>query len=131
VTRATAAVLTVLSLLFVAAAPARAQTQTAAQSPEAVVAESLRIDWKKMEERSGVEGFVYNDSPYRIGLVQIRVMGRDPGQEPAPTLAWVYGNVPARGRTYFRARVPQGREIVDVVIDSFRLIARDPPPESP
>ena len=129
-TRAPAAVLALLSLLCVAG-PARAQTPASTQSPETVVAEALRIDWKKMEERSGVEGFVYNDSPYRIGLVQIRVMGRDPGQAPAPTLAWVYGNVPARGRTYFRVRVPQGREVVDVVIDSFRLIARDPPPESP
>ena len=129
-TRPFAAVLALVSLLLVADR-AFAQIPSPTPPPDALVAESLRIDWKKMEERSGVEGFIYNDSPFRIGLVQLRVVGRDPGQAPAPTLAWVYGNVPARGRTYFRVRTPQGREVVDVVIDSFRVIARDPVPESP
>ena len=125
-TRAAAVVAALLlaMLVEVGAAPA--------QPLESAVAEALRVDWQRVSERPGIEGYVYNDSPYRIGVVQLRVMGRDESADaPTPSLAWVYGNIPARGRTYFRVRLPPRRDVVGVTIESFRLIARDLPSESP
>ncbi|HET7344076.1 MAG TPA: FxLYD domain-containing protein [Methylomirabilota bacterium] len=103
-----------------------------AQTPEPQVAEALRVQWERVTERPAIEGYVYNDSDYRIGLVRLRVAAREAaGQPPTETLAWVYGNVPAHGRWYFRVRVPRQHEVLGVTIESFRLIAREPTPESP
>jgi hypothetical protein len=125
VTRGPAAAVAVLALLLVAAV-------AVAQTPEAEVARALRVEWAPMSERPGIEGYVHNGSAYRVGLLQIRVMSREAAAGPAtPTLAWVYGNIPAGGRTYFRVRLPPRLEVVGVEIESFRLIAREPRPESP
>jgi len=125
VTRASAAAAAVLAMLFVVGA-------ASAQTLDPRVADLLRVEWERVADRPGIEGYVYNDSPYRIGLVRLSVLGRDdPSQAPTPTLAWVYGNVPARGRWYFRVRLPAAREIVSVSIESFSVIARDPQSESP
>ena len=124
-TRASAAGAAALVLLLVVGT-------ASAQAPDPRVAEALRVEWQKVEDRPGIEGYVYNDSTYRIGLVRLSILARDaPSQTPTPTLAWVYGNVPARGRWYFRVRMPAAREVVNVSIESFTLIARDPPAESP
>jgi hypothetical protein len=123
VTRVAGAVVLAL-VLVVGVAPA--------QTPEPRVAEALRVQWERVSERPAIEGYVYNDSDYRIGLVRLRVAVREtPGRPPAETLAWVYGNIPARGRWYFRVRVPRQHEVLGVTVASFHLIARDPPPESP
>ena len=116
-----------LALLLLGAA-AHAQESSRPQ------AQSFRVEWTRLPPtmRPGVEGYVYNDSTYRIGLVRLTILSRDePSQAPTPTLAWVYGNVPARGRWYFRVRLPASREVVKVSIESFTLISRDPPAESP
>jgi hypothetical protein len=103
-----------------------------AQPPETIVHEALRVEWDRAEVRPGVEGYVFNDSSYRIGLVRLRVITRDEsGEAPGELLAWVYGDVPARGRCYFSVRVPKAREIVGITIESFKLIAREETPESP
>jgi len=125
VTRLVAAAAAVLSLLVAAGA-------ASAQAVDPRVAEALRVEWQKVDDRPGIEGYVYNDSTYRIGLVRLAILSREaPSQTPTPSLAWVYGNVPARGRWYFRVRLPATREVVSVSIESFTLIARDPPTESP
>lgn len=124
-TRLAAAATAVLSLLCVAGV-------ASAQAVDPRVAESLRVEWQKVEDRPGIEGYVYNDSNYRIGLVRLSILTREaPAQTATPTLAWVYGNVPARGRWPFRVRVPAAREVVSVSIESFAVIARDAPTESP
>ena len=124
-TRAAAVAAAVLAIVFVVGA-------ASAQAVDPRVAESLRVEWERATDRPGIEGYVYNDSPYRIGLVRLSILVRDdPAQAPTPTLAWVYGNVPARGRWYFRVRMPGTREVVKVSIESFSLIAREPTVETP
>ena len=124
-TRASAAAAAVLAMLFVVGA-------ASAQTLDPRVADLLRVEWERVADRPGIEGYVYNDSPYRIGLVRLAILAREaPGQEPTSTLAWVYGNVPARGRWPFRVRVPASREILKISIESCTLIAREPIPESP
>jgi hypothetical protein len=98
-----------------------------AQPPGPPVAESLRVEWERVTDPPRVVGYVYNDSPYRIGLVRLRMVTRDEGE----LLAWVHGNVPARGRWSFNVRVPPPREVVQVTIESFSLIALEKPAESP
>ena len=103
----------------------------AAQSPEAETAKALRLEWKPSTQRRGVEGFVYNDSQYRIGLMRLKLEVRDGASTPTETHAWVYGNISAQGRSPFSARLTQPGEVVTVTIESFRLIARESVPESP
>ena len=124
-TRAAAAAAAALAMLLVVGA-------ASAQTLDPRVAPSLRVEWERVADRPGIEGYVYNDSPYRIGLVRLAILGRDdPAQAPTTTHAWVYGNVPARGRWYFRVRMPGTREVVKVSIESFAVIAREPTAETP
>ena len=102
-----------------------------AQIPDSRVASAIRVEWERLTDRPAIEGYVYNDSDYRIGLVRLRVSTRQADQPPTDTLAWVYGNVPAHGRWNFRVRVPQALEVLGVTIESFSLIARERAPESP
>jgi hypothetical protein len=118
-TRALTAAAVVLALLVVAG-------DVSAQVPDPAVAKQLRVEWEKLTDRPGIEGYVYNDSPYRIGLVRLTVVTRDaPSQAPTSSLAWVYGNVPARGRWPFRVRIPASREVLEVSIESFAVNARE------
>ena len=103
---------------------------TAAQSAEAEVAKALRIEWKPSTQRRGIEGFVYNDSQYRIGLMRLKLDVRDGASPPTQMHAWVYGNIAAQGRSPFWARLTQPGEVVGVTIESFRLISRDIVPDS-
>ena len=124
-TRASAAAAAVLAMLIVVGG-------ASAQGLDPRIADSVRVEWERVADRPGIEGYVYNDSTYRIGLVRLAIVGRDaPGQEPTSTLAWVYGNVPARGRWPFRVRVPASREVLKVSIESCTLMAREPVQESP
>jgi hypothetical protein len=119
VTRVLAAAAAVLATLLVAGA-------ASAQAVDPAVASQLRVEWEKVTDRPGIEGYVYNDSPYRIGLVRLTLVTRDdPNQPPTSSQAWVYGNVPARGRWPFRVRMPASREVLKVSIESFAVNARE------
>ena len=102
-----------------------------AQSTEAETARALRLEWKPSVQRRGIEGFVYNDSQYRIGLMRLKIQLRDGTAPTTETHAWVYGNISAQSRSPFWARLNQPGEVVAVTIESFRLIAREPVPDAP
>jgi hypothetical protein len=99
------------------------------------IAQSLRVEWQRTTEpwrRPGIEGYVYNDSPYRIGGVRLRLetLGVS-DQVVSQTFGWVYGNIRAGGRTYFLIPLPSGGEPLRVTVESFHSIARESPAESP
>src|SRR5436190_15867602 len=58
-----------------------------AQTRESRVADALSVQWGRIDSRPGIsrpgisrpgiEGYVHNDSSYRIGLVRLRVLTRD------------------------------------------------------
>jgi len=102
-----------------------------AQTTEAETAKALRLEWKPSVQRRGIEGYVYNDSQYRIGLMRLKIEIRDGTSPPTETHAWVYGNISAQGRSPFSARLNQPGEVVGVTIESFRLIAREYIPDAP
>lgn len=105
-----------------------------AAAQQAEVAKLLRVEWTAVSEewtRPRIAGHVYNDSVYRIGSVRLRVEILDASQQKVrEELAWIYVNVPARGRAYFSVRRPGG-EAFRVTVESFVLIARETIDETP
>lgn len=106
----------------------------AAAQPQAEVAKLLRVEWDTQAEawtRPRLAGHVYNDSSYRIGSVRLRVEVLDAAQQKVrEELAWIFVDVPARGRAYFSVRRPAG-EAFRVTVESFVLIARETINETP
>src|SRR5207247_8607437 len=73
-----------------------------AQTLESRVADALRVQWGRVDSRPGIEGYVYNDSSYRIGLLRLRVLTRDEsGDTPAEVLAGGSVIVQVSARTFF------------------------------
>lgn len=105
-----------------------------AAQPQVEVAKLLRVEWDTQAEawtRPRLAGHVYNDSSYRIGSVRLRVEILDAAQQKVrEELAWIYVDVPARGRAYFSVRRPGG-EAFRVTVESFVLIARETINETP
>jgi len=101
----------------------------------AEVAQLLRVEWQPTTEtwsRPALTGFVYNDSTFRIGSVRLRVEALDAANRVlSEALAWAYVDVPARGRGPFRVARPREGETFRVTVESFVLIAREAPPQSP
>ena len=77
-----------------------------AGSPEAQ-ASSFRVEWSASDPSpNGVrlQGYVYNDSRYRVTNVRLRIVALDDEHRAMTEIfTWVYGDVPAGGRTDFAA----------------------------
>jgi hypothetical protein len=120
------------SIVMAATLLALVGTPTAQTQEE--VAKKLRVEWEVLSEtwaRPRLVGYVYNDSEYRIGSVRLRVQTLDAaGTVVRDDLAWIYVNVPARSRSYFSVRRPEG-ETYRIAVASFVLIAREPVGETP
>ena len=108
---------------------------TNAQSLTEEVSRALRVEWRKVEEpwrRKSIEGYVYNDSAYRIGSVRLRVVALDSAEQPiGETFGWVYGNIASGGRWPFSLPLPRAGEGFRVSVESFVLVAREGPREAP
>jgi hypothetical protein len=106
----------------------------AAQS-QADVARQLRVEWESVDEPCcppRLVGLVYNASTYRIGSVRLRVETLDDQKQVvSETLAWIYVNVSARDRAAFSIRRPPRGSTFRLSVESFVLIAREAPTETP
>ena len=106
----------------------------AAQS-QADVARQLRVEWESVDEPCcppRLVGHVYNASTYRIGSVRLRVETLDDQKQVvSETLAWIYVNVSARDRAAFSIRRPPRGSTFRLSVESFVLIAREAPTETP
>lgn len=102
---------------------------------QAEVARLLRVEWAPLSEewtRPRVVGHVYNDSIYRIGSVRLRLQSLDASDQVIrENLAWIYVDVPARGRAYFSVNRPAGAQSFRVSVESFLLISREKVEETP
>jgi hypothetical protein len=111
------AILTVL--LFPAVAPA--------QRPQA---ESFRVEWVRTPPgfRPAIEGYVYNDSEYRVSSVRLRIEVLDASnQVVGERFGWVYGDIGAGGRAYFVLPGPRSEETYRIAVESFFLVSRQAP----
>ena len=97
----------------------------------------FRIEWKPYglgRATPSLEGYVHNDHRYRIGGVRLKVEAVDEaGKTLGESEGWVYGNIPAGGKTYFTVPVPKGVQAstYKLSIKSFHLVALERPDESP
>ena len=107
----------------------------AAAQLQAEVARLLRVEWQPLSEewtRPRLVGHVYNDSIYRIGSVRLRLQSLDASDQVLrEDLAWIYVDVPARGRAYFSVQRPPGAQSFRVSVESFLLISREQFGETP
>jgi hypothetical protein len=108
---------------------------SAAAQLQAEVARLLRVEWAPLSEewtRPRLVGHVYNDSIYRIGSVRLRLQSLDASDQVLrEDLAWIYVDVPARGRAYFSVNRPAGAQSFRVSVESFLLISRERLNETP
>ena len=102
---------------------------------QAEVARLLRVEWAPLSEewtRPRLVGHVYNASTYRIGSVRLRLQSLDASDRVLrEDLAWIYVDVPARGRAYFSVNRPAGAQSFRVTVESFFLISRERINETP
>lgn len=107
----------------------------AAAQVQAEVAGLLRVEWSPLSEewtRPRLVGHVYNNSTYRIGSVRLRLQSLDASDRVLrEDLAWIYVDVPARGRAYFSVNRPAGAQSFRVTVESFLLISRERINETP
>jgi len=92
---------------------------------------SFRVEWERRTGaffRPAVEGYVYNDSEYRIGNVRLRVEAVDAsGRRLGGKTVWVPGAIDARGRGYFVLPPPETGQAYQIAVESFDLLARQAP----
>ena len=81
----------------------------------------------------GVEGYIYNESPWRITNVRLRVQSLDPnGTVTSESSGWVVGDVKAGGRSYFYVSVPAHAASYRATVQSFDKVGLEGArPEAP
>ena len=93
--------------------------------------ESFRVEWAPRTEpwvKPGVDGYVYNDSSYRVGNVRLRVETLDGANQPvSERFSWVYGNIDARGRGHFVLPPPAAGGTYRITVVSCDPVAREAP----
>lgn len=101
-----------------------------AQEPGSPQPQAFRIEWARQPPtmRPGVEGYVYNDSRWRVTNVRLRVRVTDAsGRVVRESVAGVWGNVTPHGRAFFKLPPLAGHESYELAVVSFDLISQEGP----
>lgn len=101
-----------------------------AQSFSRPPADAFRIEWARRPPwmRPGVDGYVYNDSRWRVGNVRVLAQVVDgSGRVVRESFAVVFGNVVPGGRTFFVLPALAEGENYQLAVTSFDLIAHEGP----
>jgi hypothetical protein len=121
--RPRALLIAVTALLVVAAV-------AGAQSPGRPTPESFRIEWERRSPsmRPGVDGYIYNDSRWRVTNVRVRAVVVDAaGSRVRETVVSVWGNAVPGTRTFFVLPAIGEGEIYQLSVISFDLISEQTP----
>ena len=98
-------------------------------------AESFRIEWTRRPAwmRPGTDGYLYNDSRWRLTNVRVRAQVVDgSGRVVRESMVSVFGNAVPGTRTFFVLPALADGESFQLTVASFDLISRESPPqESP
>jgi hypothetical protein len=104
---------------------------TDARAQTLVPLESFRVEWARRTEpwmKPGVEGYVYNDSVYRVSNVRLRIEVLDgANQRVGERFGWVYGSIDPGGRGYFVLPPPEAGHTYLITVVSFDPISRQAP----
>jgi len=93
-------------------------------------AESFRIEWARRPGwmRPGTDGYLYNESRWRVTNVRIRAQVVDgSGRVVRETVVSVFGNAVPGTRTFFALPTLAEGENFQLAVASFDLIAREGP----
>jgi len=118
------ALLIAVAALVVAAAVAQAQP------PGRPTAESFRIEWVRRPPsmRPGVDGYIYNDSRWRVTNLRVRAVVVDATGTPVrASSVSVWGNAVPGTRTFFVLPAIREGEIYQCTVVSFDLISEQNP----
>ena len=118
------ALLIAVAALVVAAAVAQAQP------PGRPTAESFRIEWVRRPPsmRPGVDGYIYNDSRWRVTNLRVRAVVVDAAGNPVrESTVSVWGNAVPGTRTFFVLPAIREGEIYQCTVVSFDLISEQNP----
>jgi hypothetical protein len=104
---------------------------TAAHAQGLVSLELFRVEWTVRTEswvKPGIDGYVYNNSGYRVSNVRLRVETLDAANQPVnERFTWVYGNIDHRGRGYFVLPPPAPGSTYRITVVSCDPVAREAP----
>ena len=93
--------------------------------------QAFRVEWSRRTDpwlRPGVDGYVHNDSNYRVGNVLLRVQVVDGSERVlSERSAWVIGNIVARGRGHFSLPVLADGQTYRIAVKSWDLISIEAP----
>jgi hypothetical protein len=90
----------------------------------------FRVEWERRTGfwRPAIEGYVYNDSDYRVGNVRLHITVLDSsGAKVGEKTAWIYGAIDGRARGYFVAPLPEAGQTYQIRVDSCDVLARQAP----
>jgi hypothetical protein len=117
------ALLLVLAMLFLICTSSYAQSDRPA-------ADSFRLEWSRRPGwmRPGTDGFLYNESRWRVTNVRVQARALDgSGRLVRETVVSVFGNSVPGVRTFFALPPLAEGENYQLEVVSFDLIAREGP----
>jgi len=118
------------ALLIAVAALVIAAAVAQAQSPGRPTPESFRFEWARHAPsmRPGVDGYIYNDSRWRVTNLRIRAVVVDAaGAKVRESVASVWGNSVPGTRTFFVLPAIGEGETYQLMVISFDLISEQNP----
>ena len=118
------------ALLIAAAALVVAAASAQAQPPGRPTAESFRIEWVRRPPsmRPGVDGYIHNDSRWRVTNLRIRAVVVDAaGAVVRESVVSVWGNSVPGTRTFFTLPSIGEGEIYQLTVVTFDLISEQTP----
>src|SRR4030095_1912999 len=117
------------ALLLMRAMLPLADTSSYAQS-DRPTSDSFRLEWSRRPGwmRPGTDGFLYNDSRWRVTNVRVQARALDgSGRLVRETVVSVFGNSVPGVRAFFRLPRSGEGETYQLEVISFDLIAREGP----
>ena len=118
------------ALLIAVAALVIAAAVAQAQSPGRPTPESFRFEWARHSPsmRPGTDGYIYNDSRWRVTNLRIRAVVVDAaGAKVRESVASVWGNSVPGTRTFFVLPAIGEGETYQLTVISFDLISEQNP----
>ena len=116
-------------LLLAATALIVAAASAEAQAPRPT-SESFRIEWARRPPsmRPGVDGYIYNESRWRVTNLRVRAVVVDAAGTPVrESVVSVWGNAVPGTRTFFGLPSIGEGEIYQLTVVSFDLISEQNP----
>jgi hypothetical protein len=92
--------------------------------------ERFRVSWeaRSYSPAPSIEGYVHNDTLYRVSNVRLRVEGFDAEKRPVgERFVWAFGDIAPRERSYFVAPSLPRAATYRITVSSFDVVSRGGP----